>query len=112
MQQTCVHIHIKTHIHKAPINQSIGQAINQLAVASVQKVRQSFSQSAGRSVGRSVAADRVVSCRGAGLSPPRSAPQPQVSTRWPSPLSLPHLLRCRDAALLCRVMRRHLPPGS
>ena len=95
MQQTCIHIHIKTHIHTAPINRSINQSVSQSVS---QPVSQSARPSVRPSASQPVAADRVLSCRGPPLSPPRSAPQPQVSTRWPGPLSLA-LLCCRVAAL-------------
>lgn len=79
-------IHIKTHIHTAaPINRSISQS-----------ARPCFSPS------QSVAADRVVSCPGRRQSPPRSAPQPQVSTRWPGP---PIAARTSCAAVLLPFLR-------
>lgn len=63
------HPHQNPHAHSSthqPINQSVNQPVLP-------------------PLSQSVAADRVVSCPGRRQSPPRSAPQPQVSTRWPGP---------------------------
>lgn len=87
---------------------SIDQSVN----ASI-----SHSRSVTQSISRSVAADRVVSCSGCRLSPPRSAPQPQVSTRWPGPpmaardCCVAVLLPLCGAALRCAVRRLRLGLG-
>lgn len=89
------------HPHQNPHPYSTRPSINQ---SISQSARPSFAQSVGRG-----GSSRIVS--GGRLSPPRSAPQPQVSTRWPGPPIVAALLCCRLAALLQLRRRRRLRLG-
>lgn len=80
---------------------SIGQSVNRSISQPVrQSVSQSVSQSLNHTQSRQIESYRV-GCR---LSPPRSAPQPQVSTRRPGPPIAASPCCCPCALLRCAVV--------